>query len=109
MNLAASLDDCRPEAPPSLPSPGTWINRFASLGAAFFTELKPAALPSPAWGAISEPCAAELGWSADWLRDDATQALQVFSGNALWPGMETRHGCDVHSSTERKDYGEEDA
>jgi len=87
MNLAASLDDRSPEALSSLPPHDAWINRFASLGAAFFTELKPAALPSPAWGAISEPCAAELGWSAHWLRDEASQALQVFSGNALWPGM----------------------
>ncbi|MBL0086082.1 MAG: YdiU family protein [Ideonella sp.] len=64
-----------------------WTNRFADLGAAFFTELNPASLPSPSWGAISPTCAADLGWDADWLRDEATQALQVLSGNALWPGM----------------------
>jgi serine/tyrosine/threonine adenylyltransferase len=75
-------------APPAL----RWPNRFAALGPAFYTELPAAGLPEPHWVAWSDDCAALLGWGADWREagpagGDAT-ALQVFSGNALWPGMQ---------------------
>ncbi|MFG6414781.1 YdiU family protein [Roseateles sp. DC23W] len=62
-----------------------WTNRFAELGPAFFTELPAQGLPEPHWVAHSLACAALLGWPADWTsRDDA---LAVFAGNAVWPGM----------------------
>ena len=43
-------------------------------------------MPAPHWVARSQGCADLLGLAADWSeRDDA---LEVFSGNALWPGMQ---------------------
>ncbi|HEV8690188.1 MAG TPA: YdiU family protein [Ideonella sp.] len=66
------------------PTPLAWPNRFAALGPAFYTELGSAGLPDPHWVAWSDDCAASLGWGPDWREGDA---LQVFSGNALWPGM----------------------
>jgi len=64
-----------------------WPNRFAALGKDFFTALPAAGLPSPGWGAVSPSCAEELGLPADWWRRPDWQALEVFSGNASWPGM----------------------
>jgi uncharacterized protein YdiU (UPF0061 family) len=64
-----------------------WRNRFARrLGPAFSTRLAPQPLPGAHWVATSAPCAALLGWPADWWREPG--ALEVFSGNALWEGME---------------------
>ncbi len=74
---------CEPPAPPLAPL--HWRNRFAELGADFFTELAPLPLPSPHWVAHSSDCARLLGLSADWWQREG--ALAVFSGNALWPGM----------------------
>jgi uncharacterized protein YdiU (UPF0061 family) len=62
-----------------------WPNRFLGLGESFFTALPAQALPDPHWVATSPECAALLGLPSDWA--DA-QALQVFSGNATWPGMQ---------------------
>ena len=78
-------------APPPARSDAThsvphWPNRFRDLGEAFYTELPPEGLPDPHWVASSADCASLLGLPADWA--DAN-ALQVFSGNALWPGMHT--------------------
>ena len=64
--------------------PGPWPNRFAALGPDFYTELPPTGMPAPHWVASSPACAALLGLPADWADETA---LQVFSGNALWPGM----------------------
>ncbi len=64
-----------------------WSNRFAALGNDFFTELQPVPLPQPAWVATSADCAQLLGWPGDWPQQEDRQALQVFSGNELWPGM----------------------
>ena len=76
-----------PETDPS-PEPGLhWINRFAELGLGFYTALPPAPLPEPVWGAVSDGCAAGLELPADWWQRSEWQALQVFSGNALWAGM----------------------
>ena len=72
-----------PAGPPGL----RWSNRFASLGPDFFTEMPALSLPAPQWVAVSDGCAAELGLPADWWQRDEYQALQVFSGNAQWPGM----------------------
>jgi len=63
-----------------------WINRYADLGTDFYTALPAQGLPDPHWVARSDDCAALLGWAADWADDDA---LQVLSGNALWPGMQS--------------------
>ena len=66
--------------------PVAWPNRFRTLGPSFYTELPPQALPEPHWVATSAACAAELGLPPDWADDTA---LQVFSGGATWPGMQT--------------------
>ncbi len=69
------------------PSPTLrWTNRFASLGDPFHVELAAEPLPAPHWVARSPGCAKLLGLPADWWeRDDA---LEVFSGNAVWQGMQ---------------------
>ncbi len=64
-----------------------WRNRFAALGHAFATELPAEPLPQPHWVARSDACARLLGLPGDWWRRDDLRALDVFSGNALWPGM----------------------
>ena len=74
---------CEQSAPPLAPL--HWRNRFAELGTEFFTELAPQPLPAPHWVARSADCARLLGLDADWWQRD--DALAVFSGNALWPGM----------------------
>jgi uncharacterized protein YdiU (UPF0061 family) len=66
-----------------------WRNRFAALGESFYTALPAHGIPDPQWVAVSEACSEELGLPADWWQRDDWQALQVFSGNALWPGMRT--------------------
>ena len=77
-------DSALSEAAPGTAGP-VWINRFASLGEGFYTRLQPDGVRDPAWGAHSAACAALLGWPADWWRQPG--ALDVFSGNATWPGM----------------------
>ncbi len=65
-----------------------WSNRFAGLGAAFFTRLPAEPLPAPHWVATSSDCAALLGFPADWSTRPEFAALEVLSGNAIWPGMD---------------------
>ena len=62
-----------------------WTHRLAALGPRFYTELPPAGLPDPHWVATSADCARLLGWPATGWQ--TPEALRVFSGNALWPGM----------------------
>jgi uncharacterized protein YdiU (UPF0061 family) len=62
-----------------------WNNRFAALGPAFSTRLQPTPLPAPYWVGRSEGTARTLGLDAGWFASD--EALGVFSGNALLPGM----------------------
>ncbi len=62
-----------------------WTHRFASLGAAFYTELSPEAVPDPHWVAQSAAAAEVLGWPADWWQ--APASLAAFSGGEPWPGM----------------------
>lgn len=64
-----------------------WPNRFLGLGEAFYTLLTAEPLPNPHWVARSPDCAALLGLPADWATRPALDALGVFSGRALWPGM----------------------
>jgi serine/tyrosine/threonine adenylyltransferase len=69
--------------------PLTWLNRFHGLGPAFFTELQPHKMSDPHWVARSEDCAESLGLPNDWWHSlGALDPLQVFSGNAQWPGMQ---------------------
>ena len=68
--------------------PLSWPNRFHGLGPAFFTEMPPQAMRDPHWVARSASCAADLGWAEDWWQTATPDALQVFSGNAQWPGMQ---------------------
>ncbi len=76
-----------PTADPTGAAP-TWSNRFRALGSSFFTELPPQPLPEPHWVATSPDCAALLGLPADWAQREGWNALQVFSGNAAWDGMQ---------------------
>ncbi|HET6789802.1 MAG TPA: YdiU family protein [Aquabacterium sp.] len=70
-----------------------WVNRYASLsaqlqdqcGVSLGTELQGQPLPNLQWVATSEALARELGWPEDWA--EHPEALAVFSGNAVWPGM----------------------
>jgi uncharacterized protein YdiU (UPF0061 family) len=75
-----------------------WVNRFAHLhervtataGAKLGVELQGVGLPALHWVAHSDAAAQALSWPSDWWQA-ADQgrgcALEVFSGNALWPGM----------------------
>ena len=65
----------------------SWPNRFLALGGSFFTALPAEPLPNPHWVATSPSCAALLGLPADWAQRPDWHALQVFSGNHIWPGM----------------------
>ena len=64
-----------------------WTNRFASLGAGFFSELAPQPLPDPHWVAVSIDCARALGLPSDWAERADWRALAVLSGNANAVGM----------------------
>ena len=74
------------------PPAEVWLNRFAQLsqdtqsrlGVPLGTALWGEPLPAPRWVATSDDLARELGLPAGWRNDEA---LQVFSGNAVWPGM----------------------
>jgi uncharacterized protein YdiU (UPF0061 family) len=77
-------------SPASLTAPDwarTWPNRFASLGAGFFSELAPEPLPDPHWVAVSADCARSLGLPSDWAERADWRALEVLSGNASAIGM----------------------
>ncbi len=83
MMAAPALDS----APSTAGPPLSWSNRFAGLGEGFYTALAPDPVAAPRWAAVSAGCAAELGLPPDWWQREDWQALQVFSGQALWPGM----------------------
>lgn len=65
-----------------------WINRFASLGPEFSSEVLPTPVPAPTWVARNFNLAAQLGLPNSWLQDP--EGLAVFSGNGLWDGMQSR-------------------
>ncbi len=86
-----SSDNALPVASPPTLTTGpdwTWRNRFQALGVEYHTELLPQPMHAPHWVAASAPCAELLGLPADWQTDPRWNALEVFSGNALWPGMQ---------------------
>ena len=66
-----------------------WGNDFFKLGTNFFTELRPTPLPAPYWVGLNTALAQDLGWweTPDHPTEEAL-ALQVFTGNALLPGMQ---------------------
>ena len=70
-------------------NPAHWVNRFSSLGGAFYAELAADGLPAPRWVARSTACADLLDWPADWWQRSDWNALEVLSGNQAWPGMQT--------------------
>src|SRR6478736_3610940 len=61
-----------------------WRNRFAGLGPAFFTELQPTPLPSPALVGLNRSLAAQLGLDAGWLA--STDGIDALTGNRLLRG-----------------------
>ena len=87
--IAAVEAPAPPAAPVPVAPPDTaWSNRFAALGPGYYTRLSAHPFPEPHWVATSPPCARLLGLPDGWRENGAMQSLQVFSGNALWPGME---------------------
>ncbi len=90
-----------PTPPAAWPAADQWLNRYAALsqrleadlGVALGAFLPGQALPQPEWVATSDDVARELGWPLDWWQAPAPagqpSALDVFSGNAVWPGMLT--------------------
>ncbi|WP_213958667.1 MULTISPECIES: YdiU family protein [unclassified Variovorax] len=62
-----------------------WRNEFAALPPKFFTRLQPTPLPDPYWVGRSSAAARQLGLQPDWFA--SAEALEVFTGNALLPGM----------------------
>ncbi|MES2091490.1 MAG: YdiU family protein [Pseudomonadota bacterium] len=75
-----------------------WVNRYAHLnehwrgrlGAPMATALQGEPMDLPRWLAWNDDLAQSMGWPADWRQGDGApqSALRVFTGNALWPGME---------------------
>jgi uncharacterized protein YdiU (UPF0061 family) len=88
---------------PTGPDSAHWINRFAHFtrdGDAapeptplrrhtFGTDLPAQAFPEPHWVATSDDCAALLGWPADWATREDWRAIDVLTGRASWPGLQT--------------------
>ena len=88
------------------PDPSHWINRFARFTRevpdvrrddetmpirrhTYGTDLPAQAFPEPHWVATSDDCAALLDWPADWATRDDWRAIDVLTGRATWPGMQT--------------------
>ncbi len=63
-----------------------WRNRFARLGPAFSTHLKPTPVSAPYWVGRSDAVVAELGLPHGWI--DSPEALAALSGNAVLSGSE---------------------
>ena len=69
------------------PAPN-WLNRFRDLGESFYTVLPAELVPDPHWVAASDDCAALLGLPSGWATRPDLNALEVFSGNRIWLGMQ---------------------
>jgi serine/tyrosine/threonine adenylyltransferase len=67
------------EAPARLELGLPWHNSFAALGPAFFTELQPAPLPSPAMVCANPALAREIGIAPDLVASEP--GVQAFTGN----------------------------
>ncbi|KQU81573.1 MULTISPECIES: YdiU family protein [unclassified Rhizobacter] len=78
----SALPVSTPAASPTFLTPllaGRWLNRFATLGSEFFTELPPQGLPDPHWVAWSADCARLLGLPGEPPSDP--RSLAALSGN----------------------------
>jgi serine/tyrosine/threonine adenylyltransferase len=60
--------------------------QFAALGDAYYTYLKPFALPAPYWVGRSRAMASALGLEDAWLESE--EALQALTGNTLLSGSQ---------------------
>ncbi|TAK97144.1 MAG: YdiU family protein [Aquabacterium sp.] len=75
------------------PEADRWRNRYAGLseqlqrerGVALGSAWQGDALPMPQWVVLNQVLARDLDWPEDWYQGQ--QALNVFSGNTVWPGM----------------------
>ncbi|MET0544128.1 MAG: protein adenylyltransferase SelO [Variovorax sp.] len=63
-----------------------WRNGFATLPKDFFNRLHQTPLPSPHWVGRSDAAAREIGLDPSWVA--SPEAVEVFAGNALLPGMD---------------------
>ena len=66
----------------------TWINRFTAMGPAFSVPVLPTPVPDPSWVCRNTQLVESMGLPAEWLSGD--EGLAVFSGNALWEGMQAQ-------------------
>jgi len=73
---------------PSTMAPMTWINRFASLGPEFSTEVSPTPVPEPTWVVRNLDLCSQYGLPTAWAQ--GPESLAVWSGNAHWEGMSPR-------------------
>ena len=62
----------------------TWHNSFATLGAAFFTELLPTPLPSPSLVGLNSALLDELGLDPAW--PESPEGVEALTGNRLLAG-----------------------
>src|ERR1700710_42298 len=93
-------------AAPAGPDAAHWINRFARFTQegpdakreedaapirrhTFGTDLPAQPFPDPHWVATSADCAALLSCRADWATRDDWRAIDVLTGRATWPGLQT--------------------
>jgi uncharacterized protein YdiU (UPF0061 family) len=91
---APDASDARPSSPaaPAMGAPREglggleWARRFAALGPAFFTHLRPTPLPAPYWVGRSDALARELGLAPEWL--GSHEALEALTGNMILPGSD---------------------
>lgn len=90
--MLAPITDHRPPSSAAGPAHLNWSNRFARLGERIYTPLAADPLPDPHGVAASDDCAALLGLPPDWWQRKDWRALQVFSGHAGWPGVQTLAG-----------------
>ncbi len=93
MNAFKDFTDPVAHAGPALAPTSDWSHRFAELGQAFFTEVRPQPLSAPHWVGRSTRLAQEMGLGETWLNSE--QALQALSGNTVLPG--TRPLASVYS------------
>ena len=63
-----------------------WRNRFARLGPAFSTHLKPTPVGAPYWVGRSDSVVRELGLPEGWI--DSPEALSALAGNTVLAGSE---------------------
>ncbi|HYR25598.1 MAG TPA: YdiU family protein [Aquabacterium sp.] len=79
-------------------SPEAWVNRLARRSAELDEAMQVPLgtpwiadpVPQPRWVAVNDDLARDMGWAPDWhqaVGEGGVSALDVFSGNGVWPGM----------------------